>query len=147
MVLQLKFILNAFVMLNYPIKIIIAFGEAVTGNLKIMNWLLKNGYPELGALANAIQTSFTAYDWLVKNKFPQYAAFCSAIYNDKNAMSWLKKYKFNFLVTLAEASMGEENAYTELKQENYLPFYIIAKKIQYVRDQKIMDQSDYHKFR
>jgi hypothetical protein len=134
-------------MLNYPIKIIIAFGEAISGNLKIMNWLLKNGYPELGALANAIQTSHTAYDWLVNNKFLHYAAFCSAVYNDENALLWLKKYKFDFLVTLAEASMGDDIAYIKLKKENNLPFYIIAKKIQFIRNQKIDDHYDYHKFR
>ncbi len=37
-------------MLDYPPKILIAFGETISGNTEIFNWLLKNGYPELAAL-------------------------------------------------------------------------------------------------
>ncbi len=34
-------------MLNYDPKILIAFGETITGNEKIYDWMLKNGFPEI----------------------------------------------------------------------------------------------------
>ncbi|MCD4664601.1 MAG: hypothetical protein K8R68_04955, partial [Bacteroidales bacterium] len=61
-------------MTNYPLKILLAFGEAVGGNDKIFDWLLKNGYPELAALSKAVRGSEEAFQWLLKNGYPQYAA-------------------------------------------------------------------------
>jgi len=58
----------------YPPKILIAFGEAINGNDKIFNWLLKNGYPELAALSKAIRGSDEAFRWLMQNGFPHFAA-------------------------------------------------------------------------
>jgi hypothetical protein len=80
---------------NYPVKILLAFGEAIDGNDKIFNWLLKNGYPELAALAKAIRGSDEAFNWLMTNGFPHYAALDMAIVNDKKAYQWLDKYKFH----------------------------------------------------
>ena len=54
-------------MLNYPIKILVAFGETISGNKKIHNWLLTKGYPELAALSNAIRGSEEALKWLKKD--------------------------------------------------------------------------------
>lgn len=44
-------------MINYDVKILMAFGESIRGNEKIYTWLLKNGYPELAALSSAIRGS------------------------------------------------------------------------------------------
>jgi hypothetical protein len=52
---------------EYPVKILLAFGESIDGNDKLFMWLLKNGYPELAALAKAIRGSEEAFDWLMKN--------------------------------------------------------------------------------
>ena len=70
---------------EYPIKILLAFGEAIDGNDKIFMWLLKNGYAELAALSKAIRGSDEAFHWLMKNGYPQYAALDMAIVNDKKA--------------------------------------------------------------
>ena len=55
---------------EYPIKILVAFGEAIDGNDKIFMWLLKNGYTELAALSKAIRGSDEAFGWLMKNGYP-----------------------------------------------------------------------------
>jgi len=39
-------------MLNYDPKILLAFGEAVSGNNKIFHWLADNGYIELASLSS-----------------------------------------------------------------------------------------------
>ncbi len=38
-------------MQNYPVKILIAFGEALGNNQEIHLWLAKNGYQELRAIS------------------------------------------------------------------------------------------------
>ena len=46
---KLKCVVKITQMLNYPPKILIAFGETFEENETIFNWLLKNGYSELAA--------------------------------------------------------------------------------------------------
>ena len=71
-------------MLDYPSKILIAFGETFTDNgEEFYNWLLENGYPELAALSSGIRGSHEAINWLLKNKYPQYAALDGAIDNKR----------------------------------------------------------------
>ena len=38
----------------YSEKILLAWGEAIGGNLEIRDWLMKNGYPELGLFCFAL---------------------------------------------------------------------------------------------
>ena len=33
---------------QYPVKVLVAWGEAISGNAEFRDWLLGNGYPELG---------------------------------------------------------------------------------------------------
>ena len=132
-------------MVHYPIKILIAFGEALTGNTKIFNWLLNNGYPELAALANSLQTNDEAFDWLMKNGYPQYAALSNAVDDFEDAYEWLKAHKFDLLVLIADASKGDISAIKELENKGLKMFTIIAKKIQYIKDQQQRAYDDYHK--
>ena len=62
---------------------------------------MKNGYPELCALSNAIKGDREAKEWLMKNGFPQYAAFDSVIDEEEEAEKWLaKNHSINYYVTL-----------------------------------------------
>ena len=40
---------------EYPPKILVAWGEAISGNGEIRDWLIKNGYPELGLFTFALR--------------------------------------------------------------------------------------------
>ena len=50
---------------------------------EFFDWLMRNGYPELGALSRTIQGDTDAKDWLMEHGFPHLAAIDSAI--DKEA--------------------------------------------------------------
>ena len=50
---------------------------------EFFEWLMRNGYPELGALSRTIQGDTKAKDWLMEHGFPQLAAIDSVI--DKEA--------------------------------------------------------------
>ena len=46
-------------MLDYEPKILLAFAETLSGNQEIFNWLMQNGYPELGALSMSMRGTRT----------------------------------------------------------------------------------------
>lgn len=132
-------------MLHYPVKILLAFGEAISGNRKIFNWLMNNGYPELAALANSLQTNEEAFEWLMKNGYPHFAALSNAVDDDNKAYIWLKKHKFVLLVVLADASRGKKEAINALHSKGLKVFVLIAKKILEIKNQQKLDYDDYHK--
>jgi len=60
-------------MLNYPPKILLAFGETFGDNDKeFRSWLLENGYKELAALSSGIKS-----DCMVKQtRFEDICSYC-----------------------------------------------------------------------
>ena len=91
---------------NYPVKILVAWGEAIDGKKNIRDWLAKNGYPELAVFCFALKNENSAQDWLVKNGYPQFVALIKAIEGDAKARDWLLKYKFEVLFHIAAAADG-----------------------------------------
>ena len=92
----------------YPAKIWLAFGETFEGNQKIIDWLIKNGYPEVAALSHAMRGSDEAFTWLMSKKFLHLAALDSAITSeDPKAYKWLKTNKHLFLIVFADACKGQ----------------------------------------
>ena len=60
-------------MLEYPAKILMAFGETFSlEGEQFYTWLMENGYPELAALSSGIRGSNEAIEWLMKNKYPHF---------------------------------------------------------------------------
>ncbi len=130
-------------LLEYPKKVILALGEAITGNKKILQWFLDNQYPELAAYASAVRGSDDAVQWLVKNKFPELAALDAALSKDAKAYQWLHKYNFTFYILLAEACQGKPLALVRLKKEPEMEvFFLLAMKTKYFFDNQTYD---YHK--
>ena len=128
-------------MLDYPVKILVAFGETINGNEEIQKWLLNNGYPELAALSNAIRGSDDAFNWLMKHK-PEFAALDAAIANDPKAMLWLNNHKLYFLIVFADACRGKEEALQWLGEKDLQVFLRLAHRIKEIRD---AHSYDYHK--
>jgi hypothetical protein len=94
-------------LLKYPAKILVAFGEAIGDNKEIQDWLLKNGYPELAALAFSIRGSNEAFTWLMKNDHLSLAALDSAIDEDPKAYQWLIDNHLPTHVVFADACQGK----------------------------------------
>ena len=128
-------------MLEYPVKILVAFGETITGNDEIHDWLVNNGYPELAALSNAIRGSDDAVKWLIKHK-PEFAVLDSAIDNDPKALVWLNSHKLYFLEVFADACRGKEEALKWFGKKDLQVFLRLAQKIKEYRDGQ---SYDYHK--
>jgi len=129
-------------MVDYPVKVLIAFGETFAGNEELLNWLLNNGYPELAALSSAIRGSEEAFKWLMANGFPELAALDSAIDEDKKAYDWLNYHKHFFLAVLSDACHNQPEAIAWLTRHDLKIFLLIAAKIRHFRDNQTFD---YHK--
>ncbi|MFW6019449.1 MAG: hypothetical protein ACOCPM_02610 [Bacteroidales bacterium] len=134
-------------MTEYPLKILVAFGEAVDGNIQIHRWLLNNGYPELAALISSLNGSREAEDWLQNNKFQHLLAFHYAVYDDDEARKWLGVYKFNTLARLADATNGYKPAMEYFRKKELSIFIRLAFKIKQLKDQALFDKNDYHKMK
>lgn len=128
-------------LLQYPVKILLAFGESIKGNEAIHLWLTENGFPELAALSNAIRGSAEAEKFLLKTH-PSLAALDAAIDNNLKAYLWLKKNKLDFYIIFADACRGKKQAIDWLKQRNLDIFIHLSGIIQYYRENQYFD---YHR--
>jgi len=130
---------------EYPVKILILLGEAISGNEKAHQWLVDNSYPELGAFVSAINSSDSAFNWLMKFKFINLAALCSAIYNVEVAKQWLDKFNYTIEFNLAEAVNNNNEAIKWFEEQDLLLFIILSHKIKMLKDQRYDDNNNYHK--
>lgn len=129
--------------LNYSNKILVAWGEAISGNAKIRDFLIKNGYQELGLFCFALTNDVKSLQWLLKNGYPHLAALVKGAEGDQQAMDWLHKYKFDLLKFMALAIQGDKNALKWLHQKD--PFSMqLAHKMKLVKDRIDEKNNDVH---
>jgi len=131
--------------MNYPAKVILAWGEAITGNMEIRNWLMQNGYPELGLFVFALKNHDESRDWLIRNGHPHLMALINGIEGNVNALAWLKKHEFDVLEHMARAADHDQSALNWLIQNNYKDMAVLAAKMMMVKDQIEEDNNDVHK--
>ncbi len=132
-----------FSLAKYDAKVLLAFGETFTeSDGAFLNWLLKNGYPELAALSSAIRGSEDAVQWLLNNKFKHYAALDAAIDGDVKAYNWLLANGHDILAVFSDAVNKNLNAINWFNKHNLMIFNHLAKKINAFRDNQTYD---YHK--
>ena len=131
--------------LKYPIKIIIAWGEAISGNNGIRDWLIENGYPELGLFSFALRNQDSAREWLMSNKFPQFLALINAAEGNVEAQKWLRTHKYDLLLLIALAADNDDKALESLQRMDEKEWAIIAHKIRVVKNKIERDNNDIHK--
>jgi hypothetical protein len=130
--------------LLYPPKILLAWAEAIKGNVEIRDWLIKNGYPELGIFAAALRNKDDAREWLFKNKFPHLLAVINGAEGNEEAVEWLKNHQFKILAKIAQAGDGDIEAFKWLNKEDVI-FAKIAREIRIVKAEINDNNWDYHK--
>lgn len=128
---------------KYPEKILLAWGEAIGGNAEIRDWLLKQGYPELGLFCFALYFDKKASEWLLKNT-PHLLALIKATEGKKDARMWLKA-KFPVLFQVALAADGEVSEMEHLMKTDRL-MAGIAQKIKFTKDQIEEANNDVHRW-
>jgi len=119
--------------LNYSNKILVAWGEAISGNSEIRDFLIKNGYKELGVFCFALTNDRKSIQWLIQNGYPHLSALIKASEGDNIALKWLHDYKMDLLKFMALAIQGDKNALKWLNNKD--PFAgQLAHKMKLVKD-------------
>ena len=129
---------------KYPAKILIAWAEAISGNSDIRDWLIKNGYKELGLFTFALRNMDDARMWLMENKYPHLLALINGIEGNLQALQWLESNGFKTFSIMALAADGNKSAKEWLLKNNKL-LAMVALKMEFVKDEIERDNNDAHK--
>ena len=129
----------------YPAKVLIAWGEAISGNAGLRDWLIKNGYPELGIFVFALHLKADARKWLMDNGHPHLMAVIRAIEGDDKALDWLENHDFLALRKMAECG-GDDEAFQWLLREGHRELAMLGLKMWSVKMKIEEDHQDPHKF-
>lgn len=132
--------------ISYPAKILIAWGESITGNMKITEWLMKNGFTELGLFHYALRNETRSRDWLLNNGFAHLLALINGIERNEKALSWLKEHDFELLHEMALIGDGDDDAHQRLVEADLKIFALLARKMQAIKDEIEDRKYDYHKY-
>ena len=131
--------------LNYPAKILVAWGEAISGNARIRDWLIKNGYPELGIFVFALHLKADARKWLMENGHPHLMAVIRGIEDDEEALKWLDANNMNVLRKVAESG-GDDAAFQWLLKNDHRELAMLGLKMWSIKMQIEDDHNDPHKY-
>jgi len=129
---------------KYPPKILIAWAEAIAGNSEIRDWLIKNGYKELGLFTFALRNMDDARLWLMENGSPHLLALINGIEGNAEALKWLDSNGFKSLSIMALAADGNKSAKEWLLKNDKL-LAMVALKMEFVKDEIERDNNDVHK--
>lgn len=121
-----------------------SWGLAIGGKKEIREWLINNGYKELGIFVYALHLKDDARNWLLKH-YPHLMALINAVEENKQALQWLQKHEFEALYHVAKAALhhNESKKWLEVKQLKELLF--VAQQIAMVKEQIDMEHNDVHK--
>ena len=131
-------------MKKYPEKILVAWAEAISGNSEIRDWLMKNGYPELGLFRFALFFDKKACNWLLKHAHHLMATI-KAVEGKKDAFRWLEVNNLSMLIRLAKAADNDKKELNHLLKTDPL-FAAIALRIQSVKNEIEEANNDVHRW-
>jgi hypothetical protein len=131
---------------DYPAKVLMAWAEAIGGHTELRDWLIKNGYPELGIFTYALHLKTDAREWLMKNGHPHLLAVITGVEGSKQALDWLEHNHFTILKRVALAGDGNEDVLHGLINDGHRELAMVAQRIHTVKTRIDEDNTDPHKF-
>jgi hypothetical protein len=129
---------------EYPSKVIIAWAEAIDGNVAIRDWLMANGYPELGLFVFALHLKKDARQWLMDNGFPHLMATIECTEGREQACQWLQKYDLILLEKVARAADNDEHSAQWLMDRNFQDMLRLAVRIRKLKNEIQSRHDDMH---
>ena len=131
---------------EYPAKVLLAWGEAISGNVGLRDWLIKNGYPELGIFTFALRNKDDARKWLMEKGHPHLLALITGLEGDKRALDWLARNNMNVLRHMALAGDEDHSSFQWLIDHGHRELAVVSRKMFIVKQQISEDNSDPHKY-
>lgn len=130
--------------LEYPSKILIAWREAIGGNVEFRDFLIRSPYKELGIFCFAILNDKKSRKWLLDNNYGHLLATIEGIEGKESALVFLKKNGFDLLFHFARSADSWKDSQIWLQKKDKL-LYAISLKIEYVKDEIELRNQDPHK--
>jgi hypothetical protein len=130
--------------LEYPSKILIAWREAIGGNVEFRDFLIRSPYKELGIFCFAILNDKKSRKWLLDNNYGHLLATIEGIEGKDSALVFLKKNGFDLLFHFARSADSWKDSQIWLQKKDKL-LYAISLKIEYVKDEIELRNQDPHK--
>jgi hypothetical protein len=130
--------------LEYPSKVLIAWREAIGGNDKFRDFLIKSPYKELGIFCFAILNDKKSRKWLLDNNYGHLLATIEGIEGKESALVFLKKNGFDLLFHFARSADSWKDSQIWLQKKDKL-LYAISLKIEYIKDEIDLRNQDPHK--
>ena len=130
--------------LEYPSKILIAWREAIGGNVEFRDFLIRSPYKELGIFCFAILNDKKSRKWLLDNNYGHLLATIEGIEGKESALVFLKKNGFDLLFHFARSADSWKDSQTWLQKKDKL-LYAISLKIEFVKDEIELRNQDPHK--
>ncbi|MFN8775193.1 MAG: hypothetical protein ACK5XV_00350 [Flavobacteriales bacterium] len=128
----------------YPTKVVLAWAEAINGNKVIRDWLIGNGYPELGLFVYALHLKQDARDWLMNSGHAHLMALIHAAEGNRSALLWLKKHDLDVLEKMALAADNDDEALLWLMRNDLKDMAIVAQRMREVKNEIERRNSDLH---
>ena len=130
--------------LEYPSKVLIAWREAIGGNVEFRDFLIRSPYKELGIFCFAIMNDKKSRKWLLDNSYGHLLATIEGIEGKDSALVFLKKNGFDLLFHFARSADSWKDSQIWLQKKDKL-LYAISLKIEYVKDEIELRNQDPHK--
>jgi hypothetical protein len=130
--------------LEYPSKILIAWRDAIGGNVEFRDFLIRSPYKELGIFCFAILNDKKSRKWLLDNNYGHLLATIEGIEGKDSALVFLKKNGFDLLFHFARSADSWKDSQIWLQKKDKL-LYAISLKIEYVKDEIELRNQDPHK--
>jgi len=131
--------------LNFPAKVLSVWSEAISGDEKCLEVLLKSEYKALGLFVYALHLKEDSRTWLLENGYAHLMAMINGIEGNKNAIAWLDVHGFHILKNMALSADGQQEGYDWLLANNHKDMALISKKIEHVKDEIEMNNNDVHR--
>ncbi len=130
--------------LEYPSKVLVAWREAIGGNVEFRDFLIRSPYKELGIFCFAILNDKKSRKWLLDNNYGHLLATIEGIEGKDSALVFLKKNGFDLLFHFARSADSWKDSQVWLQKKDKL-LYAISLKIEYVKDEIELRNQDPHK--
>ena len=98
----------------YPLKVLLAWAEAISGSDELRDWLMGSEYPELGVFCHALRNEETSRAWLRHKQQQVLLALLEGAEGDEQAVAWLKEQGQSVLADMALAADNDEEAMSRL---------------------------------
>ena len=130
--------------LEYPSKVLVAWREAIGGNVEFRDFLIRSPYKELGIFCFAILNDKKSRKWLLDNNYGHLLATIEGIEGKDSALVFLKKNGFDLLFHFARSADSWKNSQIWLQKKDKL-LYAISLKIEFIKDEIELRNQDPHK--